>query len=211
MGQKTHPIGFRLGITKDWSSRWFAKKDFASFIAEDALIRKYIRKRHKRASVSKIEIERTSKKVIVNLHTGRPAIVIGRKGTEVERLKTELKHITDKEIDLNIYEVKTPELDAQLVADNLARQLVARISFRRAMKKAVSQAMRFGGQGIKVVCKGRLAGAEIARMEWYKEGRVPLHTLRADIDYATSTAITTYGCIGVKVWIYKGDVLKKGR
>ncbi len=211
MGQKTHPIGFRLGITKNWSSRWFTKKDFASFIAEDALIRKYIRKRHKRASVSKIEIERTSKKVIVNLHTGRPAIVIGRKGTEVERLKTELKHITDKEIDLNIYEVKTPELDAQLVADNLARQLVARISFRRAMKKAVSQAMRFGGQGIKVVCKGRLAGAEIARMEWYKEGRVPLHTLRADIDYATSTAITTYGCIGVKVWIYKGDVLKKGR
>lgn len=210
MGQKTHPIGFRLGIVKDWNSRWFATSEYSKLLNEDILIRKYIRERHKRAAVSKIEIERKSRKATVGIHTARPAIVIGKRGTEIDRLKEELKHITEKDIELNIYEVKNPELDASLVADAVARQLEARVSYRRAMKRAVASAMRVGALGIKLACKGRLAGREIARKEWYKEGRIPLHTIKADINYATATATTTYGCIGVKVWIYQGDI-QKGR
>lgn len=208
MGQKTHPIGFRLGIVKDWSSRWFSTSEYPKLLNEDILIRKYIRERHKRAAVSKIEIERKSRKITVGIHTARPAIVIGKRGTEIDRLKGELKHLTEKDIELNIYEVKNPEIDASLVADAVARQLEARVSYRRAMKRAVASAMRVGALGIKLASKGRLAGAEIARKEWYKEGRIPLHTIKADIDYATATATTTYGCIGVKVWIYKGDILR---
>jgi small subunit ribosomal protein S3 len=208
MGQKTHPIGFRLGIVKNWSSRWFATKEFPKLLKEDILIRKYIRERHRRAAVSKIEIERKSRKVTVGIHTARPAIVIGKRGAEIERLKGELKHITEKDVELNIFEVKNPELDAALVADAVARQLEARVSYRRAMKRAVASAMRVGAQGIKLACKGRLAGAEIARAAWYKEGRIPLHTIRADIDYATATATTTYGCIGIKVWIYNGEIMR---
>jgi small subunit ribosomal protein S3 len=208
MGQKTHPIGFRLGIVKDWSSRWFATSEYPKLLNEDALIRKYIRERHKRAAVSKIEIERKSRKATVGIHTARPAIVIGKRGSEIDRLKGELQHITDKDIELNIYEVKNPEMDAGLVADAVARQLEARVSYRRAMKRAVASATRVGAKGIKLACKGRLAGREIARKEWYKEGRIPLHTIKADIDYATATANTTFGCIGVKVWIYTGDIVK---
>jgi small subunit ribosomal protein S3 len=208
MGQKTHPIGFRLGIVKDWSSRWFATSEYPKLLNEDALIRKYIRERHKRAAVSKIEIERKSRKATVGIHTARPAIVIGKRGSEIDRLKGELQHITDKDIELNIYEVKSPEMDAGLVADAVARQLEARVSYRRAMKRAVASATRVGAKGIKLACKGRLAGREIARKEWYKEGRIPLHTIKADIDYATATANTTFGCIGVKVWIYTGDIVK---
>ncbi len=210
MGQKTHPIGFRLGITKDWNSRWFAGSEYPELLNEDILIRKYIRERHKRAAVSNIEIERKSRRATVGIHTARPAIVIGKRGSEIDRLKEELKHITGKDIELNIYEVKNPELDAGLVADGVARQLEARVSYRRAMKRAVSSAMRVGALGIKLACKGRLGGREIARKEWYKEGRIPLHTIKADISYATATAATTHGCIGVKVWIYQGDI-QKGR
>ncbi len=208
MGQKTHPTGFRLGIVKDWSSRWFATSEYSKLLNEDILIRKYIRERHRRAAVSKIEIERKSRKATVGIHTARPAIVIGKRGAEIDRLKGELKHITGKDIELNIYEVKNPELDACLVADAVARQLEARVSYRRAMKRAVASAMRVGALGIKLACKGRLGGAEIARTAWYKEGRVPLHTIRADIDYATATAATTFGCIGIKVWVYSGDIAK---
>ncbi len=210
MGQKTHPIGLRLGIIKTWDSRWFAKNDFASLLEEDERIRRYLRQKLMNASVSKIEIERTSKRVTVTIHTSRPGIVIGRKGGEIEKLKAEIQHLTaQKEVHLNIAEVKTPELDARLVADNIARQLEQRISFRRAMKKAVQGTLRMGAYGIKISCGGRLGGAEIARTESYREGRVPMHTLRADIDYATSTSHTTFGCIGIKVWIFKGEVLGK--
>jgi small subunit ribosomal protein S3 len=208
LGQKTHPIGLRLGIIKSWDSRWFAKGDFASLLEEDERIRRYLRQKLMNASVSKIEIERTSKRVTVTIHTSRPGIVIGRKGGEIEKLKAEIQHLTSqKEVNLNIQEVKVPELDAKLVADNIARQLEQRISFRRAMKKAVQGTLRMGAQGIKISCGGRLGGAEIARTESYREGRVPMHTLRADIDYATSTSHTTFGCIGVKVWIFRGEVL----
>lgn len=208
MGQKTHPIGLRLGIIKSWDSRWFAKGDFAALLEEDERIRRYLRQKLMNASVSKIEIERTSKRVTVTIHTSRPGIVIGRKGGEIEKLKAEIQHLTSqKEVNLNIQEVKVAELDAKLVADNIARQLEQRISFRRAMKKAVQGTLRMGAQGIKISCGGRLGGAEIARTESYREGRVPMHTLRADIDYATSTSHTTFGCIGVKVWIFRGEVL----
>ena len=208
MGQKTHPIGFRLGITKTWSSRWFSERDFSKNLQEDFILRRYIFKRLLRAGVSNVEIERlTSKEFTVDIHTSRPGIVIGRKGSEVDKLRDELKLLTNKNIFINIVEVKHPELSAKLVAENVAHQLEQRVSFRRAMKKAVTSAMRLGADGIRIACSGRLGGAEMARNEHYLVGRVPLHTLRADIDYATAISYTTYGTIGVKVWISKGEIL----
>ncbi len=208
MGQKVNPIGLRIGITRTWDSRWFAKNDFPALVHEDQKIRRYIKDRLKHAGISKIEIERAANKVRLIIHTARPGIVIGKKGAEIEALKKALERLTDgKEIHIDIQEVRRPELDAQLVAENIALQLERRVSFRRAMKRAVGLAMRFGAQGIRVQCAGRLGGAEIARREWYREGRVPLHTLRADIDYGFAEAITKYGVIGVKVWIFKGEVL----
>jgi ribosomal protein S3, bacterial type len=209
VGQKTHPVGLRLGITKTWSSNWFTRDKMADYLYEDLLIRNYLKKRLEHGGIALIEIERTSKKVAVGIHTSRPGIVIGKKGEEVERLKAELQHLTQKEIQLNIKEVKKPEMDAQLVGDNIARQLEKRVSYKKAIKKAISTAVRMGAEGIKISIGGRLNGAEIARAETFKEGRIPLHTLRADIDYATSTAVTTYGTIGVKVWICKGEVIKR--
>lgn len=209
MGQKTHPVGFRLGIVKSWNSSWFDEKDFAAKLQEDLNLRKYIRNRLSKASVSKIEIERTAKRVILTIHTARPGIVIGKKGSEVDKLREELKALTNKDIQININEIKKPEMDAYLVAENVARQLTGKVSFRRAMKKAIQSTMRIGAQGIKIMCSGRLGGAEMARTEQYKDGRIPLHTLRADIDYASYTAQTTYGSIGVKVWIFNGEVIGK--
>ncbi len=208
MGQKTNPVGMRLGVIKTWDSRWFAKKDFADLLEEDQRIRRYIRQKLQNAGVARIEVERTPKRVTITIHTSRPGIVIGRKGADIEKLKAEIQHLTgQKEVHLNIAEIKVPELDSTLVADSIARQLEQRISYRRAMKKAVQGALRMGAQGIKISCGGRLAGAEIARTESYREGRVPLHTLRADIDYAIATSHTTFGCIGVKVWIFRGEQL----
>jgi small subunit ribosomal protein S3 len=210
LGQKTNPIGLRLGITRTWSSNWYAKEKFADYLYEDILIRNYLKKRLEHGGISLIEIERTVKKVTVNIHTSRPGIVIGKKGEEVERLKGELQHLTQKEIHINIREVKKPEMDAQLVGDNIARQVEKRVSYKKAIKKAMSTALRMGAEGVKIMISGRLNGAEIARTETYKEGRVPLHTLRADIDYSQSVSVTTYGTIGVKVWICKGEVIKRG-
>ncbi|HEY8484510.1 MAG TPA: 30S ribosomal protein S3 [Longimicrobiales bacterium] len=211
MGQKTHPRGFRLGIVKDWKSRWYAERNFSEWLKEDETIRKYLRRRLAHGAVSEIEIERKPQKIVVTIHTARPGVVIGKQGSEVDKLRDELAHLTKSEVSINVEEVKRPELDAQLVADSIAHQLEQRISFRRAMKKAVQAAMRAGAEGIKIQTGGRLGGAEIARTEGYHEGRVPLHTLRADIDYARSTARTTYGTIGVKVWIFKGEVVEKQR
>jgi small subunit ribosomal protein S3 len=208
MGQKTNPIGFRLGIVKPWVSRWFAAKDMPALLKEDELVRKYLLTRLGHAAIAEIHIERRPGKVTVTIHTGRPGVVIGKKGTEVDKLRDELAQLTGKEAAINVEEIKRPETSAQLVADNIAHQLQQRISFRRAMKRALQSAMRMGAQGIKVRASGRLGGAEIARTEGYHEGRVPLHTLRADIDYATSTAKTTYGTIGIKVWIFKGEVVE---
>ncbi|MDQ7054015.1 MAG: 30S ribosomal protein S3 [candidate division KSB1 bacterium] len=208
MGQKTHPIGFRLGINRDWDSKWFDEKNSSNVLEEDLMLRKYLRTRLQRAAVSRIEIERTAQKITLTIHTARPGIVIGRKGQEVDKLKEELQRLTNKEVHLNIQEIKRPELDAYLVAENIAHQLVQKISFRRAMKKAITSTMRMGAQGIRIICSGRLGGAEMARKEQYKEGRIPLHTLRADIDFARATAKTTYGTIGVKVWIFKGEVFQ---
>ena len=209
MGQKTNPVGLRLGITRSWFSNWFAKERFPDYLYEDLLIRNYLKKRLEHGGISALEIERTAKRVTVGIHTSRPGIVIGKKGEEVERLKGELQHLTQKEIQINIKEVKKPEMDSQLVADNIARQVEKRVSYKKATKKAISTAMRMGAEGIKIQIAGRLNGAEIARTETYKEGRIPLHTLRADIDYSTSTAHTTYGCVGVKVWICKGEVINR--
>ncbi len=209
MGQKTHPIGVRLGIIKTWNSKWFAKKNYKDLLYEDLAIQKFIKANLFHAGVPKVEIERTGQKIRATIHTARPGIIIGKKGAEVEKLKKELERITGKEMSIDIKEIRKPELDAQLVAENIALQLEKRIAFRRAMKKAVASALRFGALGIKVACGGRLAGAEIARSEWYREGRVPLHTFRSDIDYGTAEARTTYGRIGVKVWIYKGDILQE--
>jgi small subunit ribosomal protein S3 len=209
LGQKTNPIGLRLGITKVWSSNWYAKDKFADYIYEDLLVRNYLRKRLEHGGISFIEIERTAKKVTVGIHTSRPGIVIGKKGEEVERLKAELQHLTQKEIQLNIKEVKKPEKDSQLEGDNIARQLEKRVSYKKAIKKSMATALRMGAEGVKICISGRLNGAEIARTETFKEGRIPLHTLRADIDYSTSTAVTTYGSIGVKVWICKGEVINR--
>ena len=203
MGQKVHPIGFRLGINKTWVSRWYAEKDFGKLLQEDLTIRKYLKKKLHQVGISKIEIERASKKIRVNIFTSRPGMVIGRKGSEIDRLKKELQNLTDKELYINILEVKKPELDAQLVAENIALQLVRRVAFRRAIKRSVSTALKLGALGIKISCAGRLGGAEIARREWYREGRVPLHTLKAHIDYGFAEALTTYGLIGIKVWINK--------
>ena len=208
MGQKTNPIGLRLGIIKTWDSRWFAKKDFPDLLHEDQKIRQYIRQKLANAGLAKIEIERTPKRATITVHTSRPGIVIGRKGADIEKLKAEVQHLTgQKEVHLNIAEVKVPEINSALVSDSIARQLEQRISYRRAMKKAVQGALRMGAHGIKISCGGRLGGAEIARTESYREGRVPLHTLRADIDYGTATSHTTFGCIGIKVWIFKGEQL----
>jgi len=210
LGQKTHPIGFRLGVIKSWNSKWFAGKNFASFISEDLKIKRYINTRLENAGLAKVEILRAPKKVTVDIHTSRPGIVIGRKGAEVDKLREELQLLTQKDISLNIIEVKKPELCAKIVADSIAHQLEGRISYRRAMKKAIGATMKMGADGIKVLCSGRLGGAEIARSEKYMDGRVPLHTLRADIDYSTSTAHTTYGTIGVKVWICRGMIMGAG-
>jgi len=207
MGQKTHPIGFRLGTTRTWSSRWFATKGYAALLHEDVQIRRYIKNTLYHAGIARIDIERSANRIRITIHTARPGIIIGRKGSEVEKLKNELQVRTGKEVYLNIEEVIHPELDAQLVAENVALQLEKRVAFRRAMKKAVTSALRLGAGGIRIACAGRLAGGEIARREWYREGRVPLHTLRADIDYGLAEARTTYGTIGVKVWIFRGEVL----
>lgn len=207
MGQKVHPVGFRLGITKTWDSRWFAHREYARFVLEDYRIRRFLKERLFQAGVAKIEIERAANKVRVRILTARPGIVIGKKGAEIEKLKKDLEKKTGGEIILDIQEVRKPEMEAQLVAENVALQLVRRVAFRRAMKKAVQSALRFGAQGIKIACSGRLGGAEMARAEWYREGRVPLHTLRADIDYGFAEAFTTYGVIGVKVTIFKGEIL----
>jgi small subunit ribosomal protein S3 len=214
MGQKVNPFGFRLGVIKTWDSRWFAAKNYAKFLHEDLAIKKFLKEKLHQAGISKIEVERAAnkdKRAKVNIFTSRPGLVIGRKGAEVENLKRELQRITDKEIILNITEVKRPEIDAQLVAENIALQLERRVSFRRAMKRNVSQALKFGAKGIKAMCAGRLAGAEMARTEWYREGRVPLQTIRADIDYGFTTASTKYGVIGIKVWIFKGEIYQEAR
>jgi small subunit ribosomal protein S3 len=209
MGQKVHPIGLRLGIVKTWDSRWFSQKNYAALLHEDIKIRKIVKERLMHAGVAKVEIERAGQKAKINIHTARPGIIIGKKGAEVDKLKKDLEAMTGKQMYINIQEIRRPELDAQLVAENIALQLERRIAFRRAMKKAVTSALRLGAQGIKIMCAGRLAGAEIARTEWYREGRVPLHTLRADVNYGFFEAKTTMGQIGVRVWIYRGDILQR--
>ena len=207
MGQKVNPIGFRLGINRDWDSKWFSRKEYSSFIFEDYNIRKFLKKKLEQAGVSKIEIERAANKVRLKIHTARPGLVIGKKGIEIQNLKKELEKKIKREFFIDIQEVRKPEVDAQLLAENIALQLVRRVSFRRAMKKGVTSALRFGVQGIKVACSGRLGGAEMARREWYRKGRVPLHTIRADIDYGFAEAFTTYGVIGIKVTIFNGEIL----
>ncbi|MHB8707698.1 MAG: 30S ribosomal protein S3 [Desulfuromonadales bacterium] len=209
MGQKVHPVGFRLGIIRTWESKWYAEKDYATLLHEDLKLRDYLKKRLHHAGISKIEIERAASKAKVNIFAARPGIIIGKKGSEVEALKKDLAKLTDKEVFINIQEVRKPEIDAQLVAENVALQLERRVAFRRAMKKAVSQALKFGAEGVKIECSGRLGGAEMSRREWYREGRVPLHTLRADIDYGFAEAKTTYGIIGVKVLVFKGEILDR--
>ncbi|MEE9132495.1 MAG: 30S ribosomal protein S3 [Gemmatimonadota bacterium] len=209
MGQKTSPIGFRLGIVKQWKSRWYAEGNFADLIEQDEKIRNYLKARLGHAAISSVEIERKPGKIVVTINTGRPGVVIGKRGAEVDKLRDELAVLSASEVAINVEEIKRPELEAQLIADNVAFQLVQRIAFRRAMKRAVQQAMRMGAGGIKVQIAGRLGGAEIARTEGYHEGRVPLHTLRADIDYARSTAKTTFGPIGIKVWVFKGEVVEE--
>lgn len=209
MGQKVHPIGFRLGIVKDWDSRWYAKKDYALLIHEDLKIREFVKKKLFHAGISKIQIERTGNKLRVNINSARPGLVIGKKGAEIDALKKEINGLTNKEVFVNINEIRKAEIDAQLVAESVALQLERRIAHKRAMKKAVSSAIKLGAKGVKILCAGRLGGHEMARREWYREGRVPLHTLRADIDYGFTEAKTTYGLIGIKVWIFKGEILEK--
>jgi small subunit ribosomal protein S3 len=207
MGQKTHPIGFRLGISKPWRSTWYASgKTMPALLQEDALLRKYLKQRMGHAAISDVRIERKPGKVVVTIHTGRPGVVIGKKGAEVDKLRDELAQLTGKEVGVNVEEIKRPEVEAQLVADSIAQQLAGRVSFRRAMKRAVQSALRLGAEGIRITCGGRLGGAEIARVEWYREGRVPLHTLRANVDYAEAEALTAYGVIGIKCWIFKGEI-----
>ena len=209
MGQKTHPIGLRLGISKGWESNWYGGKNYADKLIEDEKIRSYLHARIPKGGIARIVIERTLKRITITIHTSRPGIVIGKGGKEVDKLKEEIKKVTQKEVQINIFEIKRPELDAKLVGENIAQQLAARISFRRAMKTAMASTMRMGAEGIKIMCSGRLGGAEMARTEQYKQGRVPLQTLRADIDYALSEAKTIYGIIGVKVWIFKGELFGK--
>jgi len=207
MGQKVNPVGLRLGVNRTWDSRWYASGEYAQLLHEDIKLRKYLSQKLSQAAVSKIVIERPAKKARVTIHTARPGIVIGRKGADIEKLRLDLSKMTSSDVNINIVEIRKPEIDATLVAENIAQQLERRIAFRRAMKRAVQSAMRLGAEGIRINCGGRLGGAEIARTEWYREGRVPLHTLRADVDYGTATAQTTYGACGVKVWIFKGEVL----
>lgn len=209
MGQKVNPIGLRLGVNRTWDSRWYANdKEFSEFLYQDLKIREHIMKRLKQAAVSKVVIERPAKKPRITIYSARPGLIIGKKGSDIDNLKKEIAKISGSEVSLNILEIRKPELDATLVADSIAQQLERRVAFRRAMKKAVQSALKFGALGIRINCSGRLGGAEIARMEWYREGRVPLHTLRADIDYGVSTAFTTYGACGIKVWIFKGEILE---
>jgi len=207
MGQKVNPIGLRLGINRTWNSRWYADKGYGDKLHDDIRLRDYIEKRLSQAGVSRIVIERQAKKARVTIHSARPGVVIGKKGADIEKLRQDLIKLTGGDVNLNIVEVRKPEIDAKLVAENIAQQLERRVAFRRAMKRAVQSAMRLGAEGIRINCGGRLGGAEIARTEWYREGRVPLHTLRADVDYGTATAKTTYGTCGVKVWIFKGEIL----
>ncbi len=211
MGQKIHPIGLRLGIIKDWESKWYAEKNFADLIQEDQAIRRYIKGKLARAGIARVEIERAANRVRITMHSARPGIIIGRGGTGIDALKKELEAMTGKQIQLNVQEIRRPELEATLVAQNVASQLERRVAYRRAMKQAVARSLRAGAKGIRIACSGRLAGAEIARYEWYREGRVPLQTLRADIDFGVAEALTTYGRIGVKAWIYRGDVLPERR
>ena len=208
MGQKVNPIGLRLGINRTWDSRWYADGEYAGLLHEDIKLRRYLKGRLSQAGVSKIVIERPAKKARITIHTARPGVVIGKKGADIERLRKELAKMTSSDVHLNIIEIRKPEIDAQLVAENIAQQLERRIGFRRAMKRAVQSAMRLGAQGIRINCGGRLGGAEIARTEWYREGRVPLHTLRADVDFGLTTAKTTYGTCGVKVWVFKGEIME---
>ena len=207
MGHKVNPIGLRLGINRTWDSRWFAGKGYADLLHQDLRMRKFLRKRLQQAGVSRIVIERPAKSAKVTIYTARPGVVIGKKGGDIEKLRSELSSMTETDVNLNIIEVRKPEIDANLIAENVAQQLSRRVAFRRAMKRAVQSAMRLGALGIRINCSGRLGGAEIARTEWYREGRVPLHTLRAEIDYGESTAQTTYGACGVKVWVFKGEIM----
>lgn len=207
MGQKINPIGFRVGIYKKWNSRWYGEKDYAKFLHEDLKVRKFVKEKLKHAGISKIDIERTASNTRIIIHTAKPGIVIGKRGAEIDILKKDVGRFAGRDIDIDIQEVRRPDTDAQLVAENVALQLERRVAFRRAMKKAVTTAMKLGAKGIKIMCAGRLGGAEIARTEWYRDGRVPLHTLRADIDYGFTEAMTTYGIIGVKTWIFKGEIM----
>jgi small subunit ribosomal protein S3 len=207
MGQKVNPIGLRVGINRTWDSRWYANRNFAELLHQDLKLKKYLTERLGQAGVSRIVIERPAKKARVTIHTARPGVVIGKKGADIEKLRSELAKMTGSEVSLNIVEIRKPEIDAKLIADNIAQQLERRVAFRRAMKRAVQSAMRLGALGIRINCAGRLGGAEIARMEWYREGRVPLHTLRAEIDFGEGTAKTTYGTCGVKVWVFKGEIM----
>lgn len=211
MGQKVHPIGFRLGVIKTWNSRWYADKNYCTLLHEDIKIKDFVKKRLAQAGVSKVELERAANKLRVNISAARPGIIIGKKGSEIEKLKSEIQKLTDREVFINITEVQRPEVDAQLVAEGVCLQLIKRVAFRRAMKRSVSSALKFGAKGIKIACSGRLGGAEMARHEWYREGRVPLQTLRADIDYGFAEAKTTYGIIGVKVWVFRGETVTKGK
>jgi len=208
MGQKINPIGLRLGINRTWDSRWFARKDYGNLLHQDLKLRNYLMGRLSQAGIAKVVIERAAKKARVTIHTARPGVVIGKKGADIEKLRTEVSKLTGGEVSLNIVEIRKPEIEAKLIAEGIAQQLERRVAFRRAMKRAVQSAMRLGAEGIRINCSGRLGGAEIARMEWYREGRVPLHTLRADIDYGVATAFTTFGTCGVKVWIFKGEILE---
>jgi small subunit ribosomal protein S3 len=209
MGQKVNPVGLRLGINRTWDSRWFARKgEYAKLLHEDIKIRDFLMKQLKQAAVARIVIERPHKKCRITIHSGRPGVVIGKKGADIDKLRKQISKMTDSEVIINIVEIRKPEIDAHLVAESISQQLERRVAFRRAMKRAVQSAMRLGAGGIRINCSGRLGGNEIARMEWYREGRVPLHTLRADVDYGTATAFTTYGTCGVKVWIFKGEILE---
>jgi small subunit ribosomal protein S3 len=210
LGQKVHPQGFRLGITRTWDSRWFASRDYGKFLVEDLRLREFVKKRLFQASISKVEIERAAGKIRMIIHTARPGIVIGPKGSEIEKLRREIQRVTDADVVVDIKEIRKPEIDAQLVAENVAQQLERRVAFRRAMKKSVSSALKSGASGIRIATAGRLGGAEMARREWYREGRVPLQTLRADIDYGFAQATTTYGVIGIKVWIFRGEQIRSG-
>jgi small subunit ribosomal protein S3 len=211
MGQKVNPVGFRVGVTREWESTWFAGKNYAEYIRDDIKIRKFVKSRLQNAGVSRVNIERASQNCRINIWSARPGIIIGKRGSEVDRLKSDLEKITGQQIHVNIKEIRRAEIDAQLISENIGLQLQRRIAFRRAMKKAVTSALRFGAKGIKIQCSGRLGGAEIARTEWYREGRVPLQTLRADIDYGFAEAHTTYGVIGIKTWIFRGEIIRKSK